>query len=981
MSRAQDRQLRQQLTANLFPSKSDAESERLLYSARVIEGGKEKDVNRMLDMFKTFQAEEDDEDESKGHGKVRIICISRTKVRLTKVKQTGTNSFSIIKSWNLDDVKSIELGSNDGQMLVQIGKPYTWLFNSMGKKVEFIYTLIKKYNAKKAQMKLVNFDEELIQEQMTIVNEQNAAIDAQGDTTVEKGEYMEELEDEMIDDLEAQFEIELPHVDLDVILADFNWNAKGDAAALEAKLVTELQALEAANVHDIIQSEEQANKVVGQIDTTLQGLTQIENWLSYYTGLLEKMGNDVHQIEAQNKGMQQTASNQKALLQELDSFISSLKVPGYLLEVLQNEPLDSADGIRECETAIEKVMNIIRSKNDEYGDMDATHERVSFLQGHATQFTMRICDFLTQQFASQAEIYLQDKARASHRQNLKLHGHENLEAKLFKFKKILTWVKEIDARKHYDLQMSYVKEVSRAYRKEIGEFLEAIKTQHLLKKVAQEDLDFLFIGHVSVSSAATNVLKNAVGISDKSSGGIKQKFENWRIKKAKKGNGMKDDDDDEDEADMKRGMKRSDSIASGGTGLNGDDDKMSPDEALGHALLKLTNIMIREQNFLMDFFGIVKNVAILAHSPGAGTVLDDQNTEDEAETLQKWQSALSQPRQVFKDPKAEKRIIELLDIVFQEVRDLILANIDAGLKYDQSYSVGMMVNIEYHLRENQQTCHTYILNLLDSLSRKVNIAFEKFVSDQLKAIEESRAASKKRSGIIPFIKTVPYFVDRMEKMLSNWDGTARKQIDKAYAKILKCIFETFEAEAQQVGVDSKNASDEKEFLNMHILSVENMHHLYSELKTRRIPSLDSFAKQAKTLYDVNLEAYCKVVIRKPLGKLLEFFEGVEGLLKTGPSDEVAYHVQYSKSALKDVIKKYPGKELKKSLEILYKKVEKHFSDNASLLQVVWAQIQIDCGNQVKKYEDLITKCYPELAIRLDFTKKDLDSYFAAAMEQ
>lgn len=97
-------------------------------------------------------------------------------------------------------------------------------------------------------MKLVNFDEELIQEQMTIVNEQNAAIDAQGDATEEKGEYMEELEDEIIDDLDAQFEIELPHVDLDVILSDFNWNAKGDAAALEAKLVTELQALEAVIV-------------------------------------------------------------------------------------------------------------------------------------------------------------------------------------------------------------------------------------------------------------------------------------------------------------------------------------------------------------------------------------------------------------------------------------------------------------------------------------------------------------------------------------------------------------------------------------------------------------------------------------------------------------------------------------------------------------------------------------------------------------
>lgn len=148
----------------------------------------------------------------------------------------------------------------------------------------------------------------------------------------------------------------------------------------------------------------------------------------------------------------------------------------------------------------------------------------------------------------------------------------------------------------------------------------------------------------------------------------------------------------------------------------------------------------------------------------------------------------------------------------------------------------------------------------------------------------------------------------MEKMLSTWDGTARKLIDKAYGRIIKTMFETLEAEVQQTGADKNNAED-KDFLNMHIITVENMHHFYAEVRSRKVPSLEPFVKQAKTLYDFNLEAYCKVVIKKPLGKLLEFFDGVEGLLKTGPADEVSYHVQYSKSALKDVIKKYPGKEV------------------------------------------------------------------------
>ncbi len=40
-------------------------------------------------------------------------------------------------------------------------------------------------------------------------------------------------------------EHELPPVDLSMILSDFNWSASADAAALEASLKSELQALEA----------------------------------------------------------------------------------------------------------------------------------------------------------------------------------------------------------------------------------------------------------------------------------------------------------------------------------------------------------------------------------------------------------------------------------------------------------------------------------------------------------------------------------------------------------------------------------------------------------------------------------------------------------------------------------------------------------------------------------------------------------------
>jgi hypothetical protein len=68
-----------------------------------------------------------------------------------------------------------------------------------------------------------------------------------------------------------------------------------------------------------------------------------------------------------------------------------------------------------------------------------------------------------------------------------------------------------------------------------------------------------------------------------------------------------------------------------------------------------------------------------------------------------------------------------MDCLFGNVKDLLHSIVDSGLKYDQSYSVGMMVQIEYYVREYEKTCHKFILQILDSLLRRTALVLEKFV--------------------------------------------------------------------------------------------------------------------------------------------------------------------------------------------------------------------------------------------------------------
>lgn len=70
-----------------------------------------------------------------------------------------------------------------------------------------------------------------------------------------------------------------------------------------------------------------------------------------------------------------------------------------------------------------------------------------------------------------------------------------------------------------------------------------------------------------------------------------------------------------------------------------------------------------------------------------------------------------------------------------------------------------------------------------------------------------------------------------------------------------------------------------------------------------------------------------------------FFDGVQAKVSQGVKEsEIGYQMAFSKQELRKVISIYPGREVKKGLESLYRKVEKHLSDEGNLLQVIPLQI-------------------------------------------
>ncbi|NWS35242.1 EXOC1 protein, partial [Polioptila caerulea] len=111
-----------------------------------------------------------------------------------------------------------------------------------------------------------------------------------------------------------------------------------------------------------------------------------------------------------------------------------------------------------------------------------------------------------------------------------------------------------------------------------------------------------------------------------------------------------------------------------------------------------------------------------------------------------------------------------------------------------------------------------------------------------------------------------------------------------------------------------------------------------------------------------------------------FFEGVKACLVQGVKKEgVSFQLAHSKQEFWKVIEKYPGKEVKRVLEPLYRTIHKSLSpeENLAVTGGVWQPMEQEFIQQYQEFEELIQRCSVGAGITLDFTMEDLLSYFSS----
>ncbi|XP_023614046.1 exocyst complex component 1 isoform X8 [Myotis lucifugus] len=344
-------------------------------------------------------------------------------------------------------------------------------------------------------------------------------------------------------------------------------------------------------------------------------------------------------------------------------------------------------------------------------------------------------------------------------------------------------------------------------------------------------------------------------------------------------------------------------------------DRTKFDKIFEQVLSELEPLCLAEQDFISKFFKLQQHQSM----PGTVTEADDL---DGGTSSRQHNSGTPLPVSSEKD-----MIRQMMTKIFRCIEPELNNLIALGDKIDSFNSLYMLVKMSHHVWTAQNVDPaSFLSTTLGNVLVTVKRNFDKCISNQIRQMEEVKISKKSKVGILPFVAEFEEFAGLAESIFKN--AERRGDLDKAYTKLIRGVF--------------VNEAEKKE---------------------------------AKQKYTDHLQSYVIYSLGQPLEKLNHFFEGVEARVAQGiREEEVSYQLAFNKQELRKVIKEYPGKEVKKGLDNLYKKVDKHLCEEENLLQVVWHSMQDEFIRQYKHFEGLIARCYPGSGVTMEFTIQDILDY-------
>ncbi|RKF63037.1 Exocyst complex component SEC3 [Erysiphe neolycopersici] len=770
--------------------------------------------------------------------------------------------------------------------------------------------------------------------------------------------------------------------DLLNIWDQFGWVGEGirtkNIDEMKDEVERELCRIQAGGWLSRLEEEDERIESIRMVfDKVIEECDEYDGLLTLYLVELGTLNEDVAYIEAQSQGLQVQTANQKLLQAELQSLLQTISISPEQIESLRESSLESTRGLNDIETSLVilfKAMLTIdpslgvsiprRSEdgslssgkpgaygNSEIGSMRVLQEKKDVYKSEITMFLRRLRQFLQIKFATAFEqtrlAFEREKSnnlsRVSGRAKLDLGKHDLARNILWKYSPLMLFTREVDRLEWENLMNIYGQALMPLYQEEFREAVMA--SRRAARRPTGDETEALFTSQVEKQSEglATTARKLTV-----------MKSQNL----AKSLLSQSGDNSSKLSLDKVQGPE--------------------PYEMIEELISRMTSAMSMEQNFFVEFFHVTSlglhdfPETVVASSP------EDRRGVD-----------IKRPRVMDPNRDLAMLVVQSMEEIFSFFPKDFQGLVEWCLQSDPLQVVGLIAALERKIPEFEETNQEYLNRTLQKLHTQLIGLFIKFLDDQIRVIEETKVKIKKRKGVIGFIRTFPLFANALEKKLfGTEDLEIRMTVNNAYSRVNKAMFEALKVIARENPTVQISGSDqaEKEALNYEIMLMQNMYFYIEEVDPRSNPILEEWKNNASHEMNEHMALYLNAAIRRPLGKLLDFIESTENMMiSRQPGDSVSKissMPSHSKSTFKKVLSNYDAKEIRRGIEVLRKRVEKHFGDEhdpgmASGSDLAKIVVQ-NCEKFYENVEDRILTIIRDVydgEVVLEWTRSDISNAF------
>ncbi|KXT15797.1 hypothetical protein AC579_6240 [Pseudocercospora musae] len=785
-------------------------------------------------------------------------------------------------------------------------------------------------------------------------------------------------------------------LEFEMLLSDFGWKDNilqpKQLTALEADLRREQGRVEAGSwlSHTDAAREERVAQVEGLLDKAIAECDELEGLLTLYHVELSSLNEDIAFIEAQSQGLQVQSANQKLLQSELQSLVDTMALDRRVMEPLRYGNLSDASGLEEVENSLVRLYQALltmdptmrsRGQNrpksssgigeNDTSAMVALREKKLVYEREMHDFCQRLLQFLDSRFMTSMNSI---KGRVLRQgggaglAKLQPEAFSEVRNSLWMYSPLLLFAKELNTPAWTTLMRMYQTRANPLYK---DAFRENVQNWKRAARASTGD--------------ETEVLFTAQEKEDPAAGGLTSTARKLTVKRsmtlAKTLRGTTSDKHSASEHRQPGAMMRS--------------------QAFADALNEMAPLVSREQNFVVDLF----------HANSMETT-DFIDAVQSAPPSARRGTNLLDRKPIEPDREMAQHVTGTVNKIFDFFLPEMKAMQDWAMSEDPIQGVGIMASLCRHYFYLQESSQDYLLQFIDELQDSLKVRFSKFVEDQIRAIEDTKVKIKKRKGVIQFMKIFPHFAAAVENVFAavagnDYDGPAacvmdiRTTIDSAYEKLNRAMFDSLKVIAKESPtapggnvaahkqISGADDPEDKEMLNYHILLIENMNHYVEEVDDGgRAGVLAEWKGRALMERAEALEAYIGRVIRRPLGKLLDFLESAESILSSNPGNPASLSSRptYSRKALRTVMAQYDSKEVRRGIDTLRKRIEKHFGDadeeqiSRGLVNFVCKECERNYERVLERTEALVKDVYPpgqegEKDVIIDFSKSEIQAGF------